>query len=234
MEGNPLPPNAKFLLEDKEDSDFVVNRQLVQIFLQYSPKMVACLMLIMDQTFLAGEKSILWFAYPLIQSLAHEILGMLGIEHLELTAKIKPADRQKVVDQFNDHNDPKMHLLASIEVGGTGINLQKDCRNCIIVDSCKSYAQFMQVRGRTYRFGLTDTARIFTLVVPRTADATTIAYVCLRGLAKGFPAPPYILTLLTLNTEPSSKEQLRAILPYAITDTPKTSKSRIMWLELTL
>lgn len=192
--GNPIPKELVFDLLQDNHPNFASNDRVVELFLEYSPKMLAVILLIMDQTLLAKEKSILWFAYPLIQSIAHEILNMLGIQHEQLLATQPMSERQKIVNQFNKPSDETMHLLASMKVGGTGINLQKACRNCIIVDSCESFSQFIQVRGRTYRIGQKEISRVYTLVVPGTADVATIRYVLLGESPKGFSTPPFYLT----------------------------------------
>lgn len=69
-----------------------------------------------------GDRVLVFSRFAMVLSILEECLAQAGINHLVLQGETKVAERQQLIDQFNDDKTITVFLLTT-KAGGTGINL---------------------------------------------------------------------------------------------------------------
>lgn len=69
-----------------------------------------------------GDRVLVFSRFAMVLSILEECLAQAGIRHLVLQGETKVAERQQLIDQFNDDKTITVFLLTT-KAGGTGINL---------------------------------------------------------------------------------------------------------------
>ena len=85
-----------------------------------------------------------------------------------INGSVNPADRQKIIDEFSKGKDGSV-LLAQIQAGGTGANIQS--ASCVIL--CEPQLKPStenQAISRTYRMGQTRNVQVFRLLCTDSVD----------------------------------------------------------------
>lgn len=85
-----------------------------------------------------------------------------------INGSVDPADRQKIIDEFSKGKDGSV-LLAQIQAGGTGVNIQ--AASCVIL--CEPQLKPStenQAISRTYRMGQTRNVQVFRLLCADSID----------------------------------------------------------------
>ena len=85
-----------------------------------------------------------------------------------INGSVDPADRQKIIDEFSKGKDGSV-LLAQIQAGGTGVNIQS--ASCVIL--CEPQLKPStenQAISRTYRMGQTRNVQVFRLLCADSVD----------------------------------------------------------------
>ena len=85
-----------------------------------------------------------------------------------INGSVDPADRQKIIDEFSKGKDGSV-LLAQIQAGGTGVNIQ--AASCVIL--CEPQLKPStenQAISRTYRMGQTRNVQVFRLLCTDSVD----------------------------------------------------------------
>ncbi len=85
-----------------------------------------------------------------------------------INGSVLPQDRQKIIDEFTKAEDGSV-LLAQIQAGGTGVNIQ--AASCVIL--CEPQLKPStenQAISRTYRMGQTRNVQVFKLLCENSVD----------------------------------------------------------------
>ena len=85
-----------------------------------------------------------------------------------INGSVIPADRQKIIDDFSKAEDGSV-LLAQIQAGGTGVNIQS--ASCVII--CEPQLKPStenQAISRTYRMGQTRNVLVYKLMCEESVD----------------------------------------------------------------
>lgn len=69
-----------------------------------------------------GDRVLVFSRFAMVLSILEECLAQAGVRHLVLQGETKVAERQQLIDQFNDDKTITVFLLTT-KAGGTGINL---------------------------------------------------------------------------------------------------------------
>lgn len=69
-----------------------------------------------------GDRVLVFSRFAMVLSILEECLAQAGIRYLVLQGETKVAERQQLIDQFNDDKTITVFLLTT-KAGGTGINL---------------------------------------------------------------------------------------------------------------
>lgn len=98
---------------------------------------------------------------------------------LSMYKETLPHTRARLQDKWNHRGDPRRILLSGMNVGGTGLNLQKASRMACLVDMPESLSHLAQCFGRQRRNGQVMRCIFFTLVVSGSYDMKLLRYVAI-------------------------------------------------------
>jgi superfamily II DNA or RNA helicase len=124
---------------------------------------------IVAEAMAAGEKVLVFSYFRDVLTVAQEALGaevpvLLG----PLSGRTDPDGRQQVVDRFTDTSGPAV-LLAQIQVGGIGLNLQA-ASVVVLCEPQVKPALEQQAVARAHRMGQTRRVRVHRLLTPDSVD----------------------------------------------------------------
>jgi hypothetical protein len=118
-----------------------------------------------------GEKTSNWCSIPTTQRLLTYYMQLHHMNVGRFHAKLNPSERARMIRDFNTVGpDTLQHMVASTEVGGVGINLQKGHWILIIFDALELTAIILQVIGRAYRLRQTHDVYAYMYHVEGTHD----------------------------------------------------------------
>ena len=113
------------------------------------------------------DRKVIVFSYFLDTiSKIKETLGSICTQ--PITGSINPRRRQEIIDEFND-NPPGSVLLAQIQAGGTGLNIQSASVVVITEPQFKPSIE-NQAISRAYRMGQTRNVLVHRLLCENTVD----------------------------------------------------------------
>lgn len=91
-----------------------------------------------------------------------------GWRYSRLDGSIPPAQRQRLVDDFNNSSG-NLIFLCSTKAGGVGLNLQSASK-VVVFDVNWNPAYDQQAQDRAYRIGQTKQVSVFRLVCEGTIE----------------------------------------------------------------
>jgi SNF2 family DNA or RNA helicase len=159
-------PNLRYT-----DISKVSNKEVLDLILKFSPKITAVLSLLLKHCVIRDEKVILWFSYPITQSLVQEIMMALPWfkgdgRHMVLEQNTSAKGREDVATHIND---PR-----SNRIGGVGLNFQKDSHVQIHFELADTLDAEAQTIGRQHRLGQVIGVIVYSLLLARTPDVKFI------------------------------------------------------------
>jgi len=114
-----------------------------------------------------GRRILLFSQFTSMLSLIEAELASLGIDVFYLRGSTKSADRQKMVDQFNQGD--KAVFLISLKAGSTGLNLT-GADTVILYDLWWNPAVEEQAAGRAHRIGQQKKVEVWRLIAEGTIE----------------------------------------------------------------
>ena len=113
------------------------------------------------------KRKVIVFSYFL--NTINQVKNLLGpVCFGPINGSVLPADRQKIIDEFSKAEDGSV-LLAQIQAGGTGVNIQ--AASCVII--CEPQLKPStenQAISRTYRMGQTRNVLVYKLMCEESVD----------------------------------------------------------------
>jgi hypothetical protein len=137
-----------------------------------SPKSAATAAIVLNHL-RRGEKCLLFYDPPINLWVGKAFFEELGVPLCVLRANTSQAEREAVVNQFNQPGGP-MLLLTTISVGGQSWSLHHCCRTIIFCDLPSSVNTTYQCIGRGRRIGQMKVVLVYILLLDHTMDQRVI------------------------------------------------------------
>jgi SNF2 family DNA or RNA helicase len=131
-----------------------------------SAKLELCMELI-ESCITSGHKILLFSQFTSMLDIIAQRLESLGVSYYMLTGKTKPAERIKLVNDFN--TDDTNVFLISLKAGGTGLNLT-GADIVIHYDPWWNVSAENQASDRAYRIGQKNNVQIYKLITKSTIE----------------------------------------------------------------
>lgn len=135
-----------------------------------SAKLEQCMELV-SNCVTSGHKILLFSQFTSMLDIISERLEREGISFYTITGKTKPAERIRLVSQFNE--DDTNVFLISLKAGGTGLNLT-GADIVIHYDPWWNLSAENQASDRAYRIGQKRNVQIYKLITSRTIEEKII------------------------------------------------------------
>ncbi|KAH8119925.1 hypothetical protein DFH11DRAFT_1557318 [Phellopilus nigrolimitatus] len=120
-----------------------------------------------------GHRVLLFSQFVIGLDIIEDFLQGEGYKFLRLDGKIKQAERQKSMDEFNRVNSDVFIFILSTRAGGVGINLWS-ADTVIIYDPDFNPHQDLQAIARAHRFGQKKTCLVFKFMTKDSAEEKII------------------------------------------------------------
>ncbi|GAA6043770.1 hypothetical protein JCM8097_006665 [Rhodosporidiobolus ruineniae] len=115
-----------------------------------------------------GDRILIFSQFVQVLDILEVVLDTMEIKYLKLTGQTQVADRQGLVDAFNQNEDITVFLLST-RAGGLGLNLT--AANTVIFYDCDyNPHNDKQAEDRAYRIGQTRDVNIIRLVTKNSLD----------------------------------------------------------------
>ncbi|KAL7927463.1 SNF2 family N-terminal domain-containing protein [Trichoderma austrokoningii] len=173
-------PDIKHLVQElKNSSDFELHlwcRDYPRLLKQFDIAPTAALesgkvrklMELIEQYQKNGDRVLVFSKFSRIIELLQEVLAHHDIDYRVLAGDTKVADRQPLIDEFNqDHGIPV--FLLTTGAGGTGINLTS-ANKVIIFDQSDNPQDDIQAENRAHRFGQKRDVEVIRLIASHTIE----------------------------------------------------------------
>lgn len=115
-----------------------------------------------------GDRVLVFSRFAMVLSILEECLAQAGIRHLVLQGETKVAERQQLINQFNEDTTITVFLLTT-KAGGTGINLTA-ANKVILFDQSDNPQDDIQAENRSHRLGQQREVEISRLLSKGTID----------------------------------------------------------------
>lgn len=115
-----------------------------------------------------GDRVLVFSRFAMVLSILEECLAQAGIRHLVLQGETKVAERQQLIDQFNEDTTITVFLLTT-KAGGTGINLTA-ANKVILFDQSDNPQDDIQAENRAHRLGQEREVEVSRLLSKGTID----------------------------------------------------------------
>ncbi|KAI3400284.1 hypothetical protein diail_3665 [Diaporthe ilicicola] len=115
-----------------------------------------------------GDRVLVFSRFAMVLSILEECLAQAGIRYLILQGETKVAERQQLIDQFNDDKTITVFLLTT-KAGGTGINLTA-ANKVILFDQSDNPQDDIQAENRAHRLGQQREVEVNRLLSKGTID----------------------------------------------------------------
>ncbi|KAG1649713.1 DNA repair and recombination protein RAD54B [Nymphon striatum] len=148
----PSDHNAKDLIETQSGKMRVVSKLLHQLHKENN-----------------SEKIVLVSSYTQTLDLLQELCNKFGYNTLRLDGSTPSAQRQNLVDKFNNKHDKHTVFLLSAKAGGLGLNLIGACR-ILLYDIDWNPATDLQAMARVWRDGQKRKVYIYRLLSAGTIE----------------------------------------------------------------
>ncbi|GAA5955934.1 hypothetical protein JCM10213_000072, partial [Rhodosporidiobolus nylandii] len=120
-----------------------------------------------------GDRVLIFSQFVQVLDILEVVLDTMGIKYLKLTGQTQVADRQGLVDAFNQNEDITVFLLST-RAGGLGLNLT--AANTVIFYDCDyNPHNDKQAEDRAYRIGQTRDVNIIRLVTENSLDEAMLS-----------------------------------------------------------
>ncbi|GAA5859842.1 hypothetical protein JCM8547_004353 [Rhodosporidiobolus lusitaniae] len=113
-----------------------------------------------------GDRVLIFSQFVQVLDILEVVLDTMNIKYLKLTGQTQVADRQGLVDAFNQNEDITVFLLST-RAGGLGLNLT--AANTVVFYDCDPHND-KQAEDRAYRIGQTRDVNIIRLVTKNSLD----------------------------------------------------------------
>lgn len=115
-----------------------------------------------------GDRVLVFSKFSRLIDVLQEVLALQGIDHRVLRGDTMVADRQTLIDEFND--DPSIPVfLLTTGAGGTGINLTA-ANKVIIFDQSDNPQDDIQAENRAHRLGQKRDVEIIRFIASHTIE----------------------------------------------------------------
>ncbi|GAA5976119.1 hypothetical protein JCM11641_003285 [Rhodosporidiobolus odoratus] len=115
-----------------------------------------------------GDRVLIFSQFVQVLDILEVVLDTMSMKYLKLTGQTQVADRQGLVDAFNQNEDITVFLLST-RAGGLGLNLT--AANTVIFYDCDyNPHNDKQAEDRAYRIGQTRDVNIIRLVTRNSLD----------------------------------------------------------------
>ena len=173
-------PDIKHLVQElKNSSDFELHlwcrdysRLLKRFDLPVTAKLesgkVQKLLELIAQYQSNGDRVLVFSKFSRIVEMLQEILALRDIDHRVLMGNTNVADRQTLIDEFNEDSSIPVFLLTT-GAGGTGINLTA-ANKVIIFDQSDNPQDDIQAENRAHRLGQTRDVEVIRLISTGTIE----------------------------------------------------------------
>ncbi|GAA5988276.1 hypothetical protein JCM10908_002146 [Rhodotorula pacifica] len=174
-----LDRNKDLIFEDMEVmTDFELHRfaQMYKHLHKYALKndewmsagKIAKLQEMLPQMRKDGDRVLIFSQFTQVLDILEVVLDTLQLKYLKLTGQTAVADRQSLVDAYNQNEDITVFLLST-RAGGLGLNLT--AANTVIFYDCDyNPHNDKQAQDRAYRIGQTREVKIIRLVTRGSLD----------------------------------------------------------------
>ncbi|KAK2610984.1 hypothetical protein N8I77_004368 [Diaporthe amygdali] len=115
-----------------------------------------------------GDRVLVFSRFAMVLSILEECLAQAGINHLVLQGETKVAERQQLIDQFNEDKTITVFLLTT-KAGGTGINLTA-ANKVVLFDQSDNPQDDIQAENRAHRLGQQREVEVSRLLSKGTID----------------------------------------------------------------
>ncbi|KAG6363295.1 hypothetical protein INS49_008392 [Diaporthe citri] len=115
-----------------------------------------------------GDRVLVFSRFAMVLSILEECLAQASVRHLVLQGETKVAERQQLIDQFNDDKTITVFLLTT-KAGGTGINLTA-ANKVILFDQSDNPQDDIQAENRAHRLGQQREVEVSRLLSTGTID----------------------------------------------------------------
>lgn len=117
---------------------------------------------LIDQYQKNGDRVLVFSKFSRVLELVREVLALKNIDHRVLMGNTNVAERQDMIDEFND--DPSIPVfLLTTGAGGTGINLTS-ANKVIIFDQSDNPQDDIQAENRAHRLGQKRDVEVIRLI----------------------------------------------------------------------
>lgn len=116
-----------------------------------------------------GHRMLIFSQWTTMLDLLEELCADLVMEYRRLDGSTAVAERQEMVDEFNQNTDIKVFLLST-RAGGLGLNLT-GADTCIFHDLDFNPQNDRQAEDRCHRLGQTRPVTVYKLVSAGSVDA---------------------------------------------------------------
>ncbi|KAM0437500.1 hypothetical protein ACHAPT_001863 [Fusarium lateritium] len=144
---------GNFDVPDETELDSGKVRKLLELINQYQEN---------------GDRVLVFSKFSRVIELLQEVLALQGIQHRILMGNTNVADRQSLIDEFNDDPEIPVFLLTT-GAGGTGINLTA-ANKVIIFDQSDNPQDDIQAENRAHRLGQKREVEIIRLIASHTIE----------------------------------------------------------------
>ncbi|KAF6808266.1 SNF2 family helicase [Colletotrichum musicola] len=115
-----------------------------------------------------GDRVLVFSKFAKVIEILREVLHSDGIKHCVLYGATEVAERQSLIDEFNEDTDITAFLLTT-GAGGTGINLTS-ANKIIIFDQSDNPQDDIQAENRAHRLGQTRDVEVIRLLTSNTIE----------------------------------------------------------------
>ncbi|KAJ4272295.1 DNA-dependent ATPase fun30 [Fusarium torreyae] len=115
-----------------------------------------------------GDRVLVFSKFSRVIELLQEVLAQQGIQHRILMGSTGVAERQTLIDEFNDDPEIPVFLLTT-GAGGTGINLTS-ANKVVIFDQSDNPQDDIQAENRAHRLGQKRDVEIIRLIASNTIE----------------------------------------------------------------
>ena len=102
---------------------------------------------------LNGRKLLVFTDCPTVQLEVEMFLYFLGFKIAGIRAEHKTAERDDIVDGFDDKTSNLQILVTSLRISATALNLQNGCSDVIFIDAPSNAQSALKAGGRELRIG---------------------------------------------------------------------------------
>jgi len=152
-------PNSRFTTQNDE---FIEDSEFFHKICNYSTfeipkKFVEILNLLNREIFIEDGKAIIWSIFIQNAKELQTYLGKNGVESRLLIGEIEQAERETIIEKFNDPNNSEFNvIIANPFAVAESISLHHGCHYAIYLERDYNCSNFLQSKDRIHRVGLSE------------------------------------------------------------------------------